>query len=555
MRSGPSAGLTGILFICLEGEPLAKLLLENARVYPMTSAVPVPPVGAVLLDGGTIAGVGATAELAGALGPGDHRVDLGGRTVVPGFIDAHVHLKLFSFNLVEVNLEGVPDLPAALEKVAARHRILPPGAWVRGWGFNANRWGRWPTRADLDAVCPDRPVLLHSKDGHTAWVNSRALALAGVHRHTPDPAGGQILREGGGDPVGLLQENAIALVMRVIPPRTEEETATALKMGIRAAHAVGCTGVHDVDGSSCFAALQLLRRRGELALRVVEYLQEDVLEQVIAAGVRTGLGDAWLKVGGIKMFSDGALGSQTAWMLSDYVGRPGSRGIPTHTAEEMRELVGRCVHNGLACAIHAIGDAANRMVLDAYATHAAESRRRGLRHRIEHAQHLHPADLPRFGTLGVVASVQPSHVPSDRDLADQLLGPERCRYAYAFRSLLHAGAYLACGSDVPVEALNPLAGLHAAVYRKRIGRAEAPWYPQEALTAYEALYGFTAGAAWAGGTESIHGSLAPGLAADLVVLSHDPLTGAEDDLLACQVTATILDGRIVYGELPEARRV
>lgn len=534
---------------------MGKLLLENARVYAMTGPGPAPPAAAVLLDGGAVAAVGQAHDLAAALGPGDRRVDLGGRTVVPGLIDAHVHLKLFSFNLLDLDLEGVPSLERALEMIVARHHSLPPGAWIRGWGFNANRWERWPTRADLDAVCPDRPVALNSKDGHTAWVNSKALALAGVDRHTPDPPGGHIVKGAGGEPAGLLQENAIGLVLRHMPPRSEAETAQALKLGMRAAHAMGCTGVHDVDGTSSFTALQLLRSRGELSLRVVEYLQEAVLEEAIAAGIRTGLGDGWLRVGGIKMFSDGALGSQTAWMLADWAGRPGYRGLATHTPAEMHHLVGRCAHNGLACAIHAIGDAANRMVLDAYAAHATESRRRGLRHRIEHAQHLDPAEMPRFAQLGVVASVQPSHCPSDRDTADRCLGAARCRHTYAFRSLLQAGTVLACGSDVPVEPLNPLAGIHAAVYRKRTDRPEQAWYPQEALTAYEALYGFTAAAAWTGGMERVHGSLAPGLAADLAVLSHDPLTGPEADLLACRVTATVLDGNVVYGELPEARRV
>lgn len=534
---------------------MAKLLLENARVYAMTSADPLAPAEAVLLEGSRVLGVGAAHDLAGALGPGDRRADLAGLTVVPGFIDAHVHLQLFSFNLSDLDLAGVPSLEVALDRVAARDRTLPPGAWVRGWGFDANRWGRWPGRADLDAVCPRRPVLLRSKDGHTAWVNSAALAVASVDRNTPDPPGGHLVRDAAGEPLGLLQENAIDLVARHLPPRGEEERAAALKLGMQAAHAAGCTAVHDMDGSSSFAALQFLRSRGELALRVVTYLQETALEAAIAAGVCSGLGDDWLRVGGIKIFSDGALGSQTAWMLADWNGRPGYRGVPTHTPAELRRLVGRCIEHGLACAIHAIGDAANRLVLDTYAAHAPASRRRGLRHRIEHVQHLDPADLPRLAQLGVVASVQPSHCPADRDLAEVHLGPGRCRYTYAFQSLLASGALLACGSDVPVEPLNPLAGIHAAVHRRRPDRDEAPWYPGEALAPYAALYGFTAAGAMAAGMAAVHGRLAPGLAADLAILSHDPVSGGEADRLACQVVATFLAGKPVYGELPPTRRV
>ncbi len=534
---------------------MARLLLENARVYPMTSFAPAPPSEAILLDGARVVATGTAADLAAALRAGDRRLDLAGATVVPGLIDAHVHLSWYSFNLSQVNLEGTADLTEGLVRVAEQNRRLPPGTWMEGWGFNANRWTRWPNRTDLDQVCAERPVILHGKDGHTAWVNSRALALADINRHTPDPPGGQIVRDTTGEPSGLLQENAIGLVRRVIPPRTEAETAAALRQGMRAAHAVGCTGVHDVDGSGSLAALQYLRSQGELSLRVVEYLQEGTLEPAIAAGIRTGLGDGWIRIGGIKMFSDGALGSQTAWMLDDWYGRPGYRGIPTHTPAELQELVGRCVRHGLACAIHAIGDAANRMVLDAYTTHAGESRQRRLRHRIEHAQHLSPADIARFAALGVVASVQPSHILNDRDPADRHLGPARSRYTYAFHSLAEAGSRLACGSDAPVEALGPLAGLHAAVYRRSPGGTEDPWYPQEALTPYAALYGFTAGAAWAGGMEQVHGALGPDLAADLAVLSHDPLDGVEEHLLACRVLATVLDGKVIHGQLPEARRV
>ncbi|HYF79334.1 MAG TPA: amidohydrolase family protein, partial [Symbiobacteriaceae bacterium] len=288
--------------------------------------------------------------------------------------------------------------------------------------------------------------------------------------------------------------------------------------------------------------------RGELTVRFLKSIPEHAMEHAIGAGLRTGFGNEWLRVGGIKIFTDGSLGSQTAYMLDGYEDRPDYTGVATHTPESVAEVIRKAVAGNFSVLVHAIGDAANRMVLDAFEEVEEESRRRGLRHRIEHAQLLEEDDVERFAQLGVIASVQPSHAPSDRYIADKFWG-DRARLAYAFRSLLQSGARLAMGSDVPVEPLDPLAGIHAAVWRKRLDEPDSqPWYPEQRLTVNEALHGFTMGAAYASGEEAVKGSISPGKLADFVVLTHDISTGAEEALRAARPRATVVGGRLVYGE-------
>ncbi|HEY3363776.1 MAG TPA: amidohydrolase [Symbiobacteriaceae bacterium] len=524
-----------------------RTLYRNGRV--LTVDPTLPHAAAFVVEDGRFLAVGAGHELTGLIGAGDRTVDLHGRTVLPGLIDAHTHFSWFSFGLTDVNLEGVRTLEAALSQVRARTADLPPGAWIRGYGFNANTWDRWPSRFDLDGVAPDHPVIIGSKDGHTVWVNSQAMRLAGVTAGTDCPVGGTFERDEHGEPTGIFKENAQELIRAVVPGRSQAEYAEALRRGVRAAHAVGVTGVHDMDPADCFHALQTLLGRGELTLRVFKQVQESALDHAAGAGLTTGFGNEWLRVGCLKLFADGSLGSQTAHMLEPFAGRPGYLGVPTHTPEELDDLVARAVRHDLAVAVHAIGDAANRIVLNAIEKVHAQSREKGLRHRIEHAQLLTPEDLPRFASLGIIASVQPSHAPSDRYIADKHWG-RRGRLAYAFKSLLNSGARLAFGSDVPVEILDPLAGIYAAVWRKRLDEPESdPWYPEQRLTLAEALHGFTLGAAYASGEERLKGSISVGKLADFVVLSHDLSSGAEDVLRAVRPLATVVGGHLVFGEL------
>lgn len=517
----------------------------NGRFYTMDPSLPVADT--VVTEGDRIFAVGRAADMETLFGAGDRTINLHGHTVVPGLIDAHVHFSWFSFNLTDINLDGVSSLHDALTRVSQMAARSPEGTWLRGFGFNPNLFGRWPTRVELDRVAPLHPVALASKDGHSLWCNSAALKLAGINSHTDDPAGGQIFRDDRGEPTGIFQENAMSLVQRVIPPRTHEEYVAALRLGIREAHAQGVTGVHDVDPVACFKGFQSILGAGELTLRVTKAIPESALDGALEAGLMSGFGNKWLRIGFLKLFSDGALGSQTADMLDPYEGRPNYRGVPVHTYDEMHHLVGKAVASNLAVAIHAIGDRANRVVLDVFEAHHRESRRRGLRHRIEHAQLVHPTDFFRFAELDIIASVQPSHAPSDRYVADKHWGA-RCRHAYAFKTLLQAGARLACGSDVPVEPLDPLAGIHAAVTRKRINEPDSePWYAEQRLTVQEALHGFTMGAAYASGEELLKGSLTAGKLADMVVLTHDIMRGDEETLRQVRPLATVVGGNMVWG--------
>lgn len=543
------------------------LVLTNGRIHTMDPRR--PRAEALAAVGDTIVSVGTASEVAAAARAWGRvrfeTVDLAGGCAMPGLVDSHVHFAAWALGQERLDLDGVAPKEAALERVRAFAAQLPSGAWVLGRGWNKNLWagGAFPTRHDLDAVAGGRPVALASKDGHSLWCSSRALELAGVGRDTPDPPGGEIVREpggptgpasggcprsgsSGGEPTGILKEDAMALVTAVLPSPSAEELEQAVRRGIARAHAMGLTGVHDMEGADALRAFAALRERGELTLRVVMQVPDAHLDHAVGLGLRSGFGDEWLSLGAMKIFADGALGVQTAAMLEPYEGQPGNYGIATKTPEALAAAFGRAIAGGFSVACHAIGDRANRMVLDALAAHAAASRARGLRHRIEHAQCVHPDDLPRFAALGVVASMQPIHATSDRDNADRYWGA-RGRYAYAFRDLLASGAVLAFGSDAPVEPMEPLLGIYAAVTRQRADEPDVPpWYPEQCLTAGEAVRAYTAGAAYAAGRETRLGMLAPGMACDVTVVSEDLFGPDPAAILAARAVLVISGGRVVH---------
>jgi len=528
-------------------------LFLNGRFHTLDPARPL--AGALAASGGRIVALGEPDELAAAF-PGYTRIDLGGRTVLPGFVDSHIHLAAYGIALRRIDLAGAGSLREAVSAVRAAAREHPE-AWILGRGWDKNVWpeDRFPSATDLDPVSPANPVALSSKDGHLLWVNSAAMRLAGVTPQTPDPPGGEITRDERGLPTGILkEESAKALVGKVIPPAG----ARAVERGIRDAgailHRVGITGVHSFvgteryEGETVFGVLQDLAARGNLPLRVCATLPLGALEAA-ASGLRTGSGDAWLRTGPLKVFADGTLGSQTAGMLEPYDGQPHNTGIAIHGREELAAIVRRAVGAGCWCAIHAIGDRANRWVLDAYQANADASRRLGARHRIEHVQLIHPDDLPRLAALGVTASMQPIHATSDRDIADRYWG-RRSRTAYAWRSLLRAGTVLAFGSDAPVETPDPWQGIYAAVTRRRPADQRTAWYPEEALTIEEAVRAYTVGAAWASGEEGVKGILSPGRLADFIVLDRDVMFEPPEALLETTVLVTIIGGRPVYAAGP-----
>ena len=531
----------------------ADLLLFNGRVYTMEPAQ--PRAQALAIRGNRILAVGSDAELRPLLGPGGSAVDLEGQAVVPGLIDAHVHFGWYSWAIYqgEIDLDNVPTKAEALARVAGQTRKVPAGGWIQGAGWNKNIWPdpSFPSAADLDAVSREHPVALEDKSHHATWVNSRALELAGITAASEDPPGGEIVRDAGGQPTGILLETAARLVHKIIPEAGVAQMVNALRAGISEAHRLGLTGVHDPGHSVVLAALQALWARRELGLRALVHIPGGDLDAALALGLRSGLGDEYVRIGGIKLFADGALGPQSAHMLAPYEGTADTLGIPTLTAAELRDIVWRARAGGLSIAAHAIGDAANRCVLDAI--EYAQSEIQAGEHipclpdRIEHLQLLHPDDLPRLVSLGVVASMQPIHATSDMEMAERHWG-RRCDLSYAWRSVLDSGACLAFGSDCPVETLDPLPGIHAAVTRRSPDGRPGPegWIPAQRLTVTEAVHAYTMGAAQASGEAHLKGSLSPGKLADVTVLSRDIFTVEPVKILDSRVTMTIFDGRIVF---------
>jgi predicted amidohydrolase YtcJ len=526
----------------------AHRVLYNGNIHTLDAAR--PRARAIAIAGNRVLALGDDAEMQGLLASRRQAIDLGGRTVVPGFTDSHLHFLSYGLSLTQIDLAEVPGLEEALSRVAARASTTPAGQWLTGRGWDHSLWegGAFPTREHLDRVAPDHPVLLRRKCGHASWANSRALELAGITAETPDPPGGAIDRDpASGEPTGILKETASALVSRLLQEPTLDEAVQAIKVGMAHAHRLGLVGVHTMEGETAFRAFQRLRAAGELRLRVLMQIPEDSLDGAIQAGLESGFGDERLRIGGVKAFADGSLGAHTAYMLEPYEDEPDNMGIPIATAQQLEEVVRKASRAGIAAFVHAIGDRANREVLNAIET----SRRAGeglhLRHRIEHTQVLHPADIPRLAQLGVVASMQPIHATQDMLVADARWGA-RSAGAYAFRSLLDSGTVLAFGSDSPVEDLSVMKGIHAAVTRRRADGSPGPqgWYPEQRLSVTEAVYAYTAGAAYASGEEAIKGTLSSGKLADLVVLSQDIFSIDPMAILETEVVATLLDGAVVY---------
>ncbi|MEU9743546.1 amidohydrolase [Micromonospora chersina] len=511
---------------------------RNAAIHTGDSGNPLATAMAV--DGDHLLAVGGEAQVREAAGRGAELIDLDGAAVLPGLYDAHIHTAQYAQSLGAVDLRGVRGLDEAVSTVAAHAARLRPGAWLFGGRWNSNAWDppAQPDRYALDTVCPELPVALPSVDGHTVWANSAALRLAGIDASTPDPVGGEIVRGADGEPTGILRETASdPLRDLMVSPDLRE----LLKAGQEELLALGLTSVHDIDGEDCRAAYLALRDAGELKLRVHKAIPMGHLEAAIAEGRRTGQGDDWFRTGPVKIFSDGALGSHTCHMSRSFAGEQGNVGIAVTPYEDLVRLFARAAGAGIAVATHAIGDRANHLVIDAY---AAVGRTPGLRHRIEHAQHLRPADLARMADLGIVASMQPVHCTSDIDLVDSLLAGHDLA-SYAWRGMRDAGVLLAFGSDAPVESPDPFAALYAAVTRARPdGTPAGGWQPEQRLSMAEAVSAHTLGAARAAGEDDRKGVLAPGRLADFIAVDTDPYREAPDAVLRTRVLTTVVGGEI-----------
>lgn len=526
-------------------------VVNAARIHTMDDARPTAE--AMAFDqGGRVLALGGTTELLERF-PGAMRIDAGGATVIPGLIDAHGHVEGLGFTKLEVDLVGTRDKAEVLQRLRDFAHNLPPQAWLRGRGWDQNDWPvkEFPAAADLDAAFPDRPVWLRRVDGHAGWGNRAAMRA--VKRDLSgdwQPEGGRIVRDAQGRPTGLFVDNAQDVVDAVMPQPDEATSRRALELGMQEAVAHGLTGVHDAG----VPLVQLqgytkLADAGLLPLRITAMAggDGDALAKLCSDGLYTHPSGR-LQMRTVKLYVDGALGSRGAALLQDYSDDPGNRGLLLTRPEALAKIVAKAQGCGVQVATHAIGDRGNREVLDAYAkTLGADATTRDHRWRIEHAQVLALGDIPRLAQLHVIASMQPTHATSDMPWAQQRLGPQRIVGSYAWRQLRDGGARLAFGSDFPVESVDPRLGLYAAATRTDgEGKPAGGWHPEEKLSSFEALRGFTLDAAYAGFAEKKVGSLEPGKRADFVILAEDPLAIDPAQMRNLTVRATYVDGKAVY---------
>ena len=495
----------------------------------------LPTASALAIAGDRIAGGVGTHE--DAL-PSPDRVDLGGRCVVPGFSDAHVHFPTWALARREVRLEGVGSVDEAVERVREGLGALGRGTWLRGRGWRDAEWPSRPTKEALDEVSGAVPVALLAHDSHSLWLNSAALARANGDL---DVEGGVVERDAAGEPTGILREEACWGFRDRHLEIADEEYLAAMRDGLRVAASRGVTAVHDKDGwIGALRFWQALAADGALTLRVWQSLPAEQVDRLAELGLRSGFGDAFLRVGYLKAFMDGTLGSQTARLLD-------GSGVEITSRGELADIARRGARAGWPVAVHAIGDLANREALDAFQETREAWAPLGLRQRIEHAQLLAPEDVSRFGEIGVAASVQFSHAPSDRDLADRFWAG-KTDGAYAYRSLWDSGALVANGSDAPIEELDPLAGIRAGVLRTLDDRPA--WHPEQALTLEEAFQATCVTPAWLSYDEHRRGKLVPGFYADLAVLDRDPFEIEHEELAEVGVVATMVGGRWTHNPPP-----
>ncbi|MBI2619249.1 MAG: amidohydrolase [Ignavibacteriales bacterium] len=532
-------------------------------------------VDAMAIRRDRIAGVGTAPELQDRFKP-KQIVDLQGRTVLPGFIDAHAHLMNLALLRTTINLFGVPSELEAAKVVQRRLAEVREGVWIRGRGWDQNLWSgkKFPSKSVLDRVAPNNPVYLERVDGHAAWVNARALELAGITREVQDPPGGRILRDEKGNPSGILIDNAMDLVSLVIPELSESEADEALDLAFKECVMYGITTVHDMGVK--WNEIERYKRyadQGTMPIRVyaaVDGTDDSTWSESLGRGPLRGYGGHRLTVRAVKLYVDGALGSRGAALIEPYSDDPSNRGLTLASEDELRQKVRQALETGFQACVHAIGDRGNRIILDVYEAALKELPRKDHRFRVEHAQVLALEDIPRFQKLGVVPSMQPTHCTSDMYWAEARLGPRRIRGAYAWRFLRETGVVIPGGSDFPVEHPNPLYGIYAAMTRKdhrgrphdadEVARTfqisdagvversvfEDGWYGSQKLTREEAVRSFTSWSAWAAFEEDVKGSLEAGKLADFVVLSDDLMKIEPQEILRTEVEMTVVGGNIVY---------
>lgn len=504
---------------------------------------------AIAVENGRIIDIGGNARIRPYAKRGFSTVDLRGQCVIPAITDAHLHLLSLGEHYHRVNLDGIDSLKKVTEILSKAASKLKKGQWLLGRGWNKNLWGEaFPNKSILGAITTN-PVSLASKDGHLLWVNSTALNIFKMDKWSINPDGGVIEKDENGEPTGILKENAVNIAERYIPELSFEERREAILEAQKRLLKMGIIGVGECDTKlGLFSVYHDLDRAGQLRLRVFKMISPEKLQRTIDFKFKTGTGTEHLRTGCLKLFADGALGSQTALMFEPYNGSDDNYGVEAIAPRLMGEYIKQAFGAGISVAIHAIGDKANYLALKAIGKYSHTARTHKLRPRIEHAQLLRKSDIRLFKNHGIIASVQPIHATSDRDIGEHYWGA-RAAYAYPFRAIKLSGATLAFGSDAPIETASPIAGIHAAVTRKRVGEERRGWHPEQSLTTREAVQCYTTGSAYACCYDDITGIISIGKCADFVVFSENIFKSKPDDIINARVLATIIDGQIAAGKL------
>ena len=531
-------------------QPRADLIVTNANIYTVDDDR--PRAEALAVRGGRVEFVGSRREALALRGPATRILDAGGHTIIPGMVDAHGHLLELGLSLRQVDLVGTRSYDEVVARVAARAKGAPAGEWILGRGWDQNHWGdtRFPTHEALSRAVPNNPVVLGRVDGHALLANAAAMRAAGVTAATRDPEGGRIEREPNGEPSGVFVDNAKSLIERVVPPPSRDEARQATLAAIREANRYGLVGVHDAgEPRQVIDLFEEMARAGQFDLRGYIMVGDDSAAEAhyFARGPQSALYDGHIWIRAIKLYADGALGSRGAALLEPYADDPKNTGLLVSTPQHIRDVAERALRAGFQVNTHAIGDRANRVVLDAYEAALDAVPTADHRFRIEHAQILNHDDIPRFARLGVIPSMQAVHQTSDMNWVPARLGYARSFGAYAWRSLLNTGVIIPNGSDFPVESANPLFSFHSAVTRQDANDwPPGGWFPAEKMTRAEALKSMTIWPAYAAFQEDLMGSLTPGKYADFVILDRDIMTVGDGDILGASVLATYIGGRAVY---------
>lgn len=542
--------LSVLLLIVLMGcsQPPKITIIENVNGYTfsgnelITFSTLVIENGRVLETGGEELSEKYSGEV----------VDGDGKTMLPGLIDAHGHVMGLGFQELQVNLAGIPTLDQTLEKIGQYAQANPDLEWIQGRGWNQTIWpeNEFPTAEDLDKVVSDRPVWLSRVDGHAGWGNSMAMRLAGISKDTPDPQGGKIIRDTRGEATGIFVDAAEGYINKIIPPSTKKEQDLALQKALDQMASVGITSVHDAGvGVNTWEMYKEFADEAKLKTRIYAMIggAGPAFDTLSVNGPIDSYADDLLALRSVKLYSDGALGSRGAAMLQPYSDDPGNKGLLFVSQDEMNQMASKVIRKGFQANIHAIGDAGNRQVLDALEFAQNESQTYDLRNRVEHAQIVALEDIPRFKELDIIASMQPTHATSDKNMAEDRVGPQRIKGGYAWQTFLDQGTVVAAGSDFPVEHSNPFFGLYSAVTRMdHNGNPEGGWYPEEALSREEALKAFTVDAAFAAHQEEVLGSLEPGKWADFIIMEEDYFEIPASEIWQIKVLETWVAGKRVF---------